>query len=90
MTPEAYLARVQTILPAVRERASYAEHLRRLPDETWYAFQAAGLFRALQPERYGGYELDPGTFYQAVIDIGTVCGSSAWILAILGAHNSNW
>ena len=87
MTPEAYLARVQAVLPAVRARAPYAEHLRRLPDETWHAFQAAGLFRALQPARYGGYELDPGTFYQAVIDMGTVCGSTAWILAILGAHN---
>ena len=87
MTPEAYLARVQTLLPVVRERASYAEHLRRLPDTTWHDFQAAGLFRALQPGRYGGYELDPVTFYQAVIDLGTVCGSSAWILAILGAHN---
>ena len=71
----------------MRERASYAEHLRRLPDATWHDFQAAGLFRALQPGRYGGYELDPVTFYQAVIDLGTVCGSSAWILAILGAHN---
>ena len=87
MTPEAYLARVQTLLPAVRARVSYAEHLRRLPEETWHAFQAAGLLRALQPGRYGGYELDPGTFYQAVIDLGTVCGSSAWILAILGVHN---
>ena len=45
------------------------------------------LFRALQPRRYGGYELDPATFYQAVMEVGTVCGSSAWILGVIGVHN---
>jgi 3-hydroxy-9,10-secoandrosta-1,3,5(10)-triene-9,17-dione monooxygenase len=87
MTPEAYLDRVRALLPTLRERARGAEQLRRLPDETFDEFQKAGLFRALQPKRYGGYELDPGTFYQAVIEVGTVCGSSAWILGVIGVHN---
>jgi 3-hydroxy-9,10-secoandrosta-1,3,5(10)-triene-9,17-dione monooxygenase len=87
MTPEAYLDRVRALLPALRERAPDAERLRRLPDETVQDFQEAGLFRAMQPRRYGGYELDPGTFYQAAMEIGTVCGSSAWILAVVGIHN---
>jgi 3-hydroxy-9,10-secoandrosta-1,3,5(10)-triene-9,17-dione monooxygenase len=87
MTPEAYLDRVRGLLPALRERAARAEQLRRLPDETFADFQEAGLFRALQPKRYGGYELDPGVFYQAVIEVGAVCGSSGWILGVLGVHN---
>jgi 3-hydroxy-9,10-secoandrosta-1,3,5(10)-triene-9,17-dione monooxygenase len=87
MTPEVYRERARALLPALRERASYAEELRRLPDETLKEFQEAGLFRALQPKRYGGYELDPRVFYQAVMDIGTVCGSSAWILGVIGVHN---
>jgi 3-hydroxy-9,10-secoandrosta-1,3,5(10)-triene-9,17-dione monooxygenase len=87
MTPETYLQRVRSLLPALRERADYAEKLRRLPDETFADFQEAGLFRCLQPKRYGGYELDPGILYQAIIDIGTVCGSSAWILGVIGVHN---
>jgi len=87
MTPDAYLDRVRTLLPALRERASRAEQLRRLPDETFADFQEAGLFRALQPKRYGGYELDPGVFYQAVTEVGAVCGSSGWILGVLGVHN---
>jgi len=77
VTPEAYLNLVRDLLPAVRERAAGAEKLRRLPDETFADFQEAGLFRALQPRRYGGYELDPATFYQAVMEVGAVCGSSA-------------
>ena len=87
MTPEVYLGRVRSLLPALRERAARAEELRRLPDETFADFQEAGLFRALQPKRYGGYELDPGVFYQAVTEVGAVCGSSGWILGVLGVHN---
>ncbi len=87
MSPEEYLDRVRALLPALRERTSRAEQLRRLPDETFADFQEAGLFRALQPRRYGGYELDPGAFYQAVIEVGTVCGSTAWILGVVGVHN---
>jgi len=87
MTPETYLQRVRALLPALRERAVHAEQLRRLPDATFADFQEAGLFRCLQPKRYGGYELDPGTLYQAIMEIGTVCGSSAWILGVVGVHN---
>ena len=87
MTPEAYLEHVRALLPVLRERAASAEKLRRLPEKTFADFQQAGLFRALQPRRYGGYELDPEVFYKAVIEVGTVCGSSAWILGVIGVHN---
>ena len=87
MTPETYLERVRKLLPAIRERADRAEQLRRLPDETFEDFQEAGLFRCLQPKRHGGYELDPRVFYQAIIEVGTVCGSSAWVLGVVGIHN---
>ena len=87
MTPKDYLDRVRALLPRLRERAPQAERLRRLPDETFADFQQAGLFRALQPKRYGGYELDPSVFYQAVVEVGTVCGSSGWVLGVIGVHN---
>jgi 3-hydroxy-9,10-secoandrosta-1,3,5(10)-triene-9,17-dione monooxygenase len=87
VTPETYLERVRALLPVLRERAASAEKSRRLPDETFADFQEAGLFRALQPKRYEGYELDPDVFYQAVMEVGEVCGSSAWILGVIGVHN---
>jgi 3-hydroxy-9,10-secoandrosta-1,3,5(10)-triene-9,17-dione monooxygenase len=87
MQPDEFLGRVRTLLPALRERALRAERLRRLPDETFADFQTAGLFRAMQPKRYGGFELDPGIFYQAVMEIAAVCGSSGWVYGVLGAHN---
>jgi 3-hydroxy-9,10-secoandrosta-1,3,5(10)-triene-9,17-dione monooxygenase len=87
MTPQTYLDRVRALLPALRQRAVDTERLRRLPNETFKDFQEAGLFQALQPRRYGGYELDPATFYQAVMEMGTVCSSSAWVLGVVGVHN---
>jgi 3-hydroxy-9,10-secoandrosta-1,3,5(10)-triene-9,17-dione monooxygenase len=87
MTPEAYLDHVHALLPTLRERAMYAERLRRLPNETIKDFQEAGLFRAMQPKPYGGYELDPEVFYRAIMEMGTACGSSAWILGVVGIHN---
>ena len=62
MTPDDFLGRVRDLVPTIRERTARAERLRRLPDETLADFQEAGLFRAMQPKRYGGFELDPGTF----------------------------
>jgi len=87
MTPDEFLGRVRDLVPVIRERTARAEQLRRLPDETLADFQAAGLFRAMQPKRYGGFELDPATFYQGVMEIAAVCGSTGWIFAVMGAHN---
>src|SRR6202008_3187815 len=87
MTPQAYLDRVRALLPVLRERAPDAEKLRRLPEETFNDFQAAGLFRCIQPKRWEGYELDPEPFYQAIVEVSAVCGSSGWILGVIGVHN---
>jgi 3-hydroxy-9,10-secoandrosta-1,3,5(10)-triene-9,17-dione monooxygenase len=47
----------------------------------------AGLLRALQPRRFGGFELDAWTFYQAVIEIAAACASTGWVLGVVGVHN---
>ncbi|HKS88617.1 MAG TPA: flavin-dependent monooxygenase [Stellaceae bacterium] len=87
MNAEDYLGRARALAPLIRERARRTEELRHLPEETFAEFQEAGLFRALQPKRWGGYELDPGIFYQAVAEIAAACGSSGWVLGVLGVHN---
>src|SRR2546427_12162753 len=79
MTSETYLKRVRALLPALRERAVQAERLRRLPDETFTEFQDAGLFRCLQPKRYGGYQVDSGTRHQPDMEIVTVSCSTSFI-----------
>jgi 3-hydroxy-9,10-secoandrosta-1,3,5(10)-triene-9,17-dione monooxygenase len=79
--------RARELLPALVERAAEAEALRRTPDDTIKELQAADLFRALQPARYGGLEADPMDFFDAVIEVGTVCPSTAWVLGVVGVHS---
>jgi len=86
LTRAEILARADGLIPALRERAARAEELRRLPEETIRDFQDAGFFRALQPARWGGYELEPGAFYEAVIRAASGCVSSGWVLSVIGVH----
>lgn len=87
MQPDDFVELARELIPVLRERAARAEELRRLPDDTWKDLLDSGLLRGLQPEAYGGSEVDPGTFYRAVAEVGRGCGSTAWVLGIVGVHN---
>ncbi|WP_306361214.1 3-hydroxy-9,10-secoandrosta-1,3,5(10)-triene-9,17-dione monooxygenase oxygenase subunit [Nocardia sp. CC227C] len=80
------LDRVRDLLPAIRERAVQAEEQRRIPDATIAELSAAGVFRMLQPARFGGAEESPVAFYEVIRAIATACPSSAWVASVLGAH----
>ena len=47
--------------------------------------QAAGFFRVLQPKRWGGYELELGTFFDIEIALGEGDMSTGWTYGVLGA-----
>jgi len=87
MDPDRTLERARELAPRLRERAVACEALRRIPDESMKELREAGLFRALQPRRFGGYELDPWTFYEAVMEVASACASTGWVLGVLGVHN---
>lgn len=80
------LDRVRELLPAIGKRAVEAEEQRRVPDATIAELTEAGVFRMLQPARFGGAEESPVAFYEVVRAIATVCPSSAWVASVLGAH----
>src|SRR5256885_11404776 len=84
--PSKVLDGVAELLPVLRERAQEAEDLRRIPDESIKALQEIGFFRVLLPERWGGLEDDPLTFYRAVRLIASACGSTGWVASVLGVH----
>jgi 3-hydroxy-9,10-secoandrosta-1,3,5(10)-triene-9,17-dione monooxygenase len=77
---------VVDLLPALRERAQEAEDARRVPDESIKALEEAGLFRLLQPARYGGHEAEPLTLFTAVRAIASACGSTGWVASVVGVH----
>jgi len=84
---EDLVGRARELLPTLSARAAEAEMLRRIPDATIADFQDAGFFRMLQPSRWGGYELDPQTFFDVQMTLAAACPSSAWVLGVVAVHN---
>ena len=60
-TPAELIARARSFIPKLIECGAETERERRVPHRLVDEMRAAGLFRALQPKRWGGYETDVGT-----------------------------
>ncbi|MFC9518263.1 3-hydroxy-9,10-secoandrosta-1,3,5(10)-triene-9,17-dione monooxygenase oxygenase subunit [Nocardiaceae bacterium NPDC056970] len=84
--PNEVLRSVRELLPAIAERAQTVDESRRVSDQTIRDLTAAGVFRMLQPARYGGLETSPVDFYEVVRAISGVCGSTGWVTSVLGVH----
>lgn len=78
---------VRGLLPGIAERARSVDEKGRIPAETIRDLTAAGVFRMLQPTRYGGAEDDPVAFYEVIRAISGACGSTGWVAAVLGVHS---
>ncbi|CAE6957742.1 PFAM Acyl-CoA dehydrogenase type 2 domain (plasmid) [Vibrio sp. B1REV9] len=89
LTPEALdlIEKAEALIPKLRERAHQAELDGKVPSESVADIEAAGLFRVLQPKRWGGYELDPRVFYRIQMTLAKGCMSTAWIYGVIGVHN---
>ncbi|MEE4659243.1 MAG: acyl-CoA dehydrogenase family protein, partial [Halieaceae bacterium] len=81
------LRAARELAPVLQQRAAACKEHRRVSDETIADFHAAGFFRILQSERYGGYAMDPQVFYAVLMEIAQTCMSSAWVLGVIGVHN---
>jgi 3-hydroxy-9,10-secoandrosta-1,3,5(10)-triene-9,17-dione monooxygenase len=82
----AMLAQVEALLPLMRDNAAQARTERRVPAQNIQALQDAGFFLALQPARWGGYELDPQDFFRLQMMIAEACMSTAWASGIVAVH----
>lgn len=89
MTPQAVqlVEAAEALVPKLAERAQAAEEAGMVPPETVSEMAEAGLFRVLQPKRWGGYELDPRVFYRVQMTLAKGCMSTAWIYGVIGVHN---
>lgn len=80
------LDRVRDLLPAIRDRAADTDLRRSVPEQSIQELIEAGVFRMLQPSRFGGDESSPVAFYAVIRAIATACPSTAWVSSVLGAH----
>ena len=60
------------LVPVLRERAQATEAARRVSSETMQDFRQAGIFRLMQPARYGGYEYGFTAFIDVISELGRV------------------
>jgi len=86
MDERQYLDRIAALVPGIESRAEEAEALRRIPNATIAELRDSGLMKALQPARWGGFELDPMVVYRAARMLGSACGSTGWVYGILVVH----
>ena len=84
---EELLSRAKGLLPVLRERAQETEQQRRISEQTVSEFQSEGLIRIATPQRYGGYAHDIDLMFEAAMEIGKACGSSAWCYSVWSIHN---
>src|SRR5262249_20710644 len=75
------------MVPVLAARAAETERDRKIPPETIADFKNAGLFRVVQPRRYGGYELDPGVFFDIQMTLAEGCMSTGWVYGVVAVHN---
>ncbi len=88
LTPDAVelIARAKAIAPRLAERAQATDENGSVPIESVKEISEAGLFRILQPKRWGGYEMDPRVFYKVQMTLAEGCMSTAWIFGVIGVH----
>lgn len=80
------LDRVRPLLSGIQDRAVEADRQRRVPAETIEELGQAGVFRMLQPKRYGGYERNPAELYEVVRALAGACPSTGWVAAVVAVH----
>jgi alkylation response protein AidB-like acyl-CoA dehydrogenase len=69
------------------KNATQSEKDRRVVEENIQAMAEAGLFKAMVPKRYGGFEGSIRTHLDVTAAIAEACGSSAWVLALTNICN---
>ena len=85
-TAELLIARARAMIPHIAACAAEARQARRVSESVIAQIEEAGLFRILQPARWGGYEMKPETYYDVLIALAEGDMSVGWVYGVLGVH----
>jgi len=86
-TAEGLVERVRALAPFIAEHAGDAERERKPVDAVIRALEETGIFRSYVPKRFGGYEIDVGTFIDAGLVVSEACTSTGWVTMFYMEHN---
>ncbi|GAA5153556.1 acyl-CoA dehydrogenase family protein [Pseudonocardia eucalypti] len=86
-TADEVLARVNELVPVLRDRAQATEKLRRMHPDTLEDLTSAGVCKLTMPKDAGGYEAEPRVLTEVLAQIARGCPSTSWIAAIIASAN---
>ena len=82
------LDRVRSLQDLIRSRAHAVERAGRVSADTMRLLKEAGVFRLMQPKRFGGLGLGPSAAVRLGWELGRACGSTAWCTNVM--VNNAW
>jgi 3-hydroxy-9,10-secoandrosta-1,3,5(10)-triene-9,17-dione monooxygenase len=85
-TAELLITRARAMIPHIAACAAEARQARRVSESVIAQIEEGGLFRILQPARWGGYEMKPETYYDVLIALAEGDMSVGWVYGVLGVH----
>jgi len=85
-SPAELVARADKIAALAREHALETERNRCVSPELISAMREAGLFRVMQPERFGGFEYGYDVFVDCVAAVSAGDGSTGWVYSLGAVH----
>ncbi len=87
ISAESLYEAAEGFVPEIRKRALKMERARRLDDDLIDAMDAAGLFSAIVPKRWGGAGLGPREVNRISEILGSADCSTAWVSTFFILHN---
>ncbi|MCD4526589.1 hydroxylase [Nocardioides sp. cx-173] len=80
------LERIEKQGDFLAESGPECERLGRLTDEVADRIRWTGVTRLLQPAEFGGDEVHPVEFFEAVLAVGARSGAAGWVSSVVGVH----
>jgi 3-hydroxy-9,10-secoandrosta-1,3,5(10)-triene-9,17-dione monooxygenase len=77
---------VRALKPELRERAAEVDKTRGVGADMISKIRKTGVFKVMQPKKYGGYALPPKIGTDAIFEASAACGSTGWTMAVLALH----
>jgi 3-hydroxy-9,10-secoandrosta-1,3,5(10)-triene-9,17-dione monooxygenase len=87
LTAAEMIARAVALRPRLRAEQDETERRGVHSEALHQEFRKAGFYRALQPRRFGGYEIDLKSYYKLAVELSRGDPSTGWCV-ILGAGHS--
>lgn len=84
---EAAIALVRSLSSEIAAASVEADSCRQLPHSLVNTMRDMGLFGLVMPKSLGGSELGFADLVKVTVEIGSICGSAAWIYGVLAGHS---